>query len=279
MKHHEVNKFINNKMNRYRIIFFDLDGTLLDSNKSISNACVDILKMIKVTKGVHFGIASGRAISSINPIIRNYKMENLFDVVIANNGADIVDLRSSKIESHGYLTTSQIRTILNHYKDNKKINVYFHNEGIVYAKKVNQRIENIRRMNEAKEIRNPYLDIIYKPCARVMCQFDDPTVIKDIDPNAFADLKAYHSETDIIEYLNESVSKADSILKYLKKMNSNSCDALAFGDQSNDIPMLKACGISVVMKNGSDLAKRNANIVTDYTNDEDGIMKFFKEYM
>ena len=48
---------------------------------------------------------------------------------------------------------------------------------------------------------------------------------------------------------------------------------MSFGDTSNDIEMIRECGIGVCMCNGTDDAKEVADIISDYSNDEDGLAK------
>ena len=47
-------------------------------------------------------------------------------------------------------------------------------------------------------------------------------------------------------------------------------ESVAFGDAENDLTMLDAAGLAVVMENGTDEAKRHADMVCP-SNDEDGV--------
>ena len=52
-------------------------------------------------------------------------------------------------------------------------------------------------------------------------------------------------------------------------------EIMACGDGGNDIPMLKAAGIGVAMRNASEIVKASANFVTD-TVENDGLCKALK---
>ena len=56
-------------------------------------------------------------------------------------------------------------------------------------------------------------------------------------------------------------------------------DVVAFGDMSNDNPMLLAAGTGVCLKNGAQDTKDCADYITDYTNNEDGLAKFINKYI
>ena len=53
-------------------------------------------------------------------------------------------------------------------------------------------------------------------------------------------------------------------------------EVLVFGDGENDLDMMRAAGVSVAMKNGSEEVRERADYVTERTNQEDGIMHFLK---
>ena len=49
---------------------------------------------------------------------------------------------------------------------------------------------------------------------------------------------------------------------------------MAFGDNGNDVELLASCGYGVAMKNGSAQAKKAAKSISDYTNNEQGVLRF-----
>ena len=73
------------------------------------------------------------------------------------------------------------------------------------------------------------------------------------------------------EYLNPIAQKSIGIYSYLKQIKISWKEVISFGDDNNDIEMIRASGIGICMKNGSDLLKINSNYVSEYTNDEDGV--------
>ena len=52
---------------------------------------------------------------------------------------------------------------------------------------------------------------------------------------------------------------------------------MAFGDEYNDVEMLEFAGCGVAMKNGSEQAKKVANDITEFTNDEDGLAIYLEQ--
>ena len=56
-------------------------------------------------------------------------------------------------------------------------------------------------------------------------------------------------------------------------------EIIAFGNDNNDLEMLKYAGYSVAMKNGNDDLKKVANIVSKCDNNNDGVEKFLKKFL
>ncbi len=64
-----------------------------------------------------------------------------------------------------------------------------------------------------------------------------------------------------IEFMAPGVDKGSAVRALCLAAGVDPRQAMAFGDQTNDIPMLKACGWSVAMENGEDVVKAAADII------------------
>jgi len=53
---------------------------------------------------------------------------------------------------------------------------------------------------------------------------------------------------------------------------------MAFGDNGNDVELPASCGYGVAMKNGSAQAKKAAKYISDYTNNEQGVLRFINSF-
>ncbi|MDL2311203.1 HAD-IIB family hydrolase, partial [Peptostreptococcaceae bacterium OttesenSCG-928-C18] len=67
----------------YKVICLDLDGTLLDDKKEISELNLKILEVLQL-RGIEIVIATGRGLTRIEQLTKNMKFPH---VIIANNGA------------------------------------------------------------------------------------------------------------------------------------------------------------------------------------------------
>ncbi|MCR5274876.1 MAG: HAD family hydrolase, partial [Clostridiales bacterium] len=85
-------------------------------------------------------------------------------------------------------------------------------------------------------------------------------------------LQCYRNE-DMYAFLPMSSGKVKAILSLSERSGIPVSDFIAFGDDLNDIEMLKTCGTGVAVGNAIDEVKEVADHITA-TNDQDGVAEF-----
>ena len=83
----------------------------------------------------------------------------------------------------------------------------------------------------------------------------------------------------ILEVVAKGIQKAHGLRRVIDHLNMKQEDILAFGDEHNDVEMLKFAGWGVAMANGTDQVKSVANDVTDKPNTEDGMADYLTKYL
>ena len=101
---------------------------------------------------------------------------------------------------------------------------------------------------------------------------DIPELDINIMQDSFADRKW-------IETIKKGCTKYKAIAELANYLNINNDEIIAFGDGLNDIDMLKKCGTGVALSNALPVVKGNANFVTIYDHNHDGVIEFLKEYL
>lgn len=264
-----------------RFIFCDLDGTLLDDNKTPSMVTINYFRDLKRHFDVQIGIASGRAPSSILPMLHKFQIEDVIDVVIANNGVDTIGSKSRYRLQDGMISKAKIASILHAFQSYSEIAVSFHNPDVLYATRITKRVKNIVEMNRFQNVLDPHTDSAYRSAARVMLLFDpkNRSLIEDaVNKHPIQGLKGYFAEPDIYEFSCLHVSKHKAIERYVRQFDGTLDQVMVFGDSGNDLGMLQHCGIGVVMKNAECAIQQRGDFVTEYTNEEDGIYEFLHRY-
>ena len=80
------------------------------------------------------------------------------------------------------------------------------------------------------------------------------------------------------ELCKRDVGKLAAIRYICRKKGVSISSVMAFGDNGNDVELLASCGYGVAMKNGSAQAKKAAKYISDYTNNEQGVLRFINSF-
>ena len=262
-------------------IFCDLDGTLLHEDKTPSHKTIAYLRQLKQEQNITVGIATGRALTSVLPLIKTHEFQDVIDVIVANNGVDILQSGKCQSNGEGMVTSKQIEAILKAYASYPFLSVSFHQPPDIYATRNFPRVYSMQLMNHFDQIRNPLEDKNDPSAPRVMLLFDpkDKALVeKVVQAHPFEGLKGYFAEPDIYEFSNAAISKHKAIAHYVEQQGDTLDNVMVFGDSGNDIGMLQACGIGVVMYNATEDIKAIGDYITDKSNEEDGIYDFLKHH-
>ena len=80
------------------------------------------------------------------------------------------------------------------------------------------------------------------------------------------------------ELCKRDVGKLEAIRYICRKKGVSISSVMAFGDYGNDVDLLASCGYGVAMKNGSAQVKKAAKYISDYTNNEKGVLRFINSF-
>ena len=253
-----------------KIIFFDLDGTLLNEEKQILNENKEAIKKAR-ENGIEVVICSGRQQSQV----RFYKEEaGAGRYVITTNGAEIYDTEADEQLFNCSLEKDFCKEFYNYIMEKG----LFFRLDTKYARYFNQ--EKNRIMNEIlfNEEPNRFFkenDILQISVGSIDSKKIDDTIqylkkFSDIKIENRYIAKLTAGPLDIINIINKNASKGNAIRGLCKYLKINLEDAVCFGDDSNDISMFQIVGHPVAMGNAFDELKLIAKEVTK-KNDEPGI--------
>lgn len=262
---------------KIKIVFFDIDGTLTNSNKVMSENTINTLNKL-IEKNIFIVLCSGRA----NSYIKQYlKLINKSKYSISNNGALIYDNDLNKIIISHTLYSKDLEYLWNYSNETKSSFI---------INTINNKYSNNFVKNKKDKIIVDKLSNVKEDKVQLVISNDDINIMKELEMyiNNKTNLKVINKSFDYLneikdgyyffDVVNKNVSKGNAINDLLKVLNINKKNSLCFGDSINDIDMFKSVGISVAMANAIEDLKNIADYITD-TNDEDGISKFFDKYL
>lgn len=258
-----------------KAVALDLDGTLLNSKKEISEENKSILKRLS-KNGIEILIVTGRPYPITKRLAQSLEIPL---TVICYNGARVMDLKTDEIIFEKVLEEKQVLKIIEFCKENKKdLNLFqddiwyvedLESEGTKYYKK-NSKLEPVLKSFDAFDSLKMIKSII----------IDENNVLEEIEKelkNILDDTVYFtYSQDKYLEILNKDVNKGLTLKKVLEEKGIEMSECIAFGDAHNDLEMLELVGIGVAMGNAHEVLRAKTKYITE-TNDNNGVEKFLKK--
>ncbi|QLG47183.1 HAD family hydrolase [Costertonia aggregata] len=257
----------------------DLDGTLLTTKSDVSHFTVSQISKIK--EQVRIILVSARMPKSMKYVQRDLGIDE--QPIICYNGALVLD---GKKEIHSIFiqidALSQIHLLAE--KNNVQLGIYCNDEW--YVEKDSERVQKEIRYTKANPVFKNTLETILDLKKRklgahkimLMGTKQKVDIIFPILRNSLGNiLHFYRSNDTLIEVAPKSVSKLSAI-KLLLKKEETLANVIAFGDNYNDLEMLKNVGCGVAVANARHEVKKTAKHIT-LSNIEDGVAHFVKGHL
>lgn len=264
----------------YKLVAMDLDGTLLNDKKEITQENLKLINTLE-NKGYEVVIATGRRYWSAKDLTREIKSDI---TILANNGNVVRNSRDDKDIITKHLDINSFRTIM---KEGKNRNLYpiihvddFHGgiDIIIELDKDDKNYYDYMEKNKRFIQVDNYLDIQKKILAVVYV--GDKATLNNfrIDIlNKYPNLCNAHIMENIsiaevlLEIMHPEGTKWLSLLEYASSKNIKAEEIIAIGDDNNDIEMLQNVGLGIAMKNATKGVLSVANHITEKNNNESGV--------
>ena len=270
-----------------KIVVFDLDGTLYDSHKHIDKDTVH--KIIELEqKGIVVGIVTGRFYEELDEVIEKLKLREYNGFVASSNGLEIHDFLDGKIKCFTRLSKDEVKELVEEAKKHHMISYVWQNgrysmfdisfmNGLKkLASVIPFNVHYIRALRETEFEKSISLEV---PLYDKVCFAGLPilklkkSILKQHPEYRFYDVGRLGTEL-----CKKDVGKLEAIQFICRKKNTSIDCVMAFGDNGNDVDLLASCGYGVAMKNGSAQAKKAAKYISDYTNNEQGVLRFINSF-
>ncbi len=266
-----------------KIAFTDIDGTLLNSDREVSEMLKEQVDRITALD-IPFILISSRMPSAMTHLQRDLNIEGL-PLICYNGGLVLVD---GDIVDDISIAPTILEDIAELNNENKfHISLYNNNDWYVpsmdfWAKREENNTKVTPIVKPIKEVIKLWIDE-GKGAHKVMCMGDKEHmdfVYAELGKLHGDKLHLYRSKDTYIEIANKKISKLTGIEELLAckypKLNLDNC--IAFGDNYNDIEMLKAVKIGVAVGNAKEEVLVIADVVSDI-NKKDGVAKAIKNYI
>lgn len=272
-----------------KIIFLDVDGTLLNYENKLPESADQAVKMARAN-GHKVYICTGRSKAEVY----DYVWDIGFDGMIGGNGSYVED--NGEVIMHQLITLEQCKHIVD-WCHSRNIEFYLEsNNGLFASENFEERGQPVIQEYCARKGKDNARQLTVRDVFPEMI-FDGELYRDDLNKVSFI-LNSYQDHLDSIEEFPDlkpgtwggageialfgdlgvkNIDKGNAIDVLLKHLGADIKDTFAFGDAKVDIPMLEYCNTGVAVASGGDEIKAMADYVTDAV-DDDGLWNAFVHF-
>ncbi|MEK4564371.1 Cof-type HAD-IIB family hydrolase [Alkalihalobacillus sp. FSL R5-0424] len=252
----------------HKIVFFDVDGTLTDHRDGTIPVNTQHTVRALINRGIHVVAATGRPLSMCNQLISLG-----IQTFITANGAYV---KHKETVIHKNVLDSNVLRDVHDYAKYHDSGLLFFTEGLSMNGVKNDRIQTALYETLLLNDYPEHDPLIHEKDVYLMCLYEDQAGSKHFEER-FPELTFSRWHSSICNVLQEDVDKSIAIKNVLSYFGIKASEAIAFGDGSNDIEMIKTVGTGIAMGNGNDQLKSIADFVTT-SSTEDGITLALQKY-
>ena len=277
LKTHKSPHELRKKISTIKAIYFDLDGTLLPSDRQISARMQTLIKKIQ-SQGLFVSIATGRTFRSAKPYIDCVKPNS---PLILFNGSRVVTPTGDVLSDYALDQHIALR-VIDFAKSYEVVANCYHGEDV--------RIEIKNHHAELFAVKDGLIQTVVDNLAELIAQKAPTKLLMISDVNAmnhFEDKLRLHmqghsvhlvrSEPELLEALQLGVSKGTALHPVAKTLGIKVDEIMVFGDGLNDREMISEAGLGIAMGNAHQEVQKAADFVCG-KNDDEGIAIFLEQF-
>lgn len=272
---------------KYKIIAVDMDGTLLNDNKHISDYNLAMINKA-VEKGVKFVIASGRIPGGLkfyeDTVAKNQPM-------ICCNGAIILDEHKTTIYSNK-LNKEELLKIIDVLREGKDTYYHFYSGDIIYSEQFGYAIEKFYKFNRSIdrkhriEIRiigdaKEYIEKKELEINKIVVVDDDLEYLAQLRNriDSIEGIETTKSGIENIEINSKGITKGTALKLLADHYGIPIEECIAIGNDENDVSMIRHAGLGIAVQNATDYVKDNADFVTERDNNNGAIGEVIEKFI
>ncbi|MFD1705736.1 Cof-type HAD-IIB family hydrolase [Siminovitchia sediminis] len=249
-----------------KIVFFDIDGTLLDEEKNLPSSTKQAIHTLQ-QNGVYTAIATGRAPFMVTPLLEQLNMQSY----VSFNGQYVVF--EDELLSETPLNQDILKEIECTAVEHGHAMAYMNDQTLKTNAKDSERV---RKALGSLKMTYPEVDPEFYKKSNIYqaLLFTKENEAEYLSAFQEVDFIRWHELS--LDIVPKGGSKAKGIHQMIERLGFKMEDVYAFGDGLNDIEMLQEVGMGIAMGNAHESVKKHADFVTTHVN-EHGIVNGLKE--
>ncbi|WP_297701397.1 Cof-type HAD-IIB family hydrolase [uncultured Fibrobacter sp.] len=284
-----------------KLLFTDLDGTLLTDDKQILD--VDMSAISKMLEEGHkLVLCTGRPLTSAKMLAKRYGFDRPGFFLVSFNGGLIYDYATEKSILTRRISVDDVKFIMDRAHE-CGMHAHTYAGDLVVSEHETEQLKTYCRIMQmdylvVNDIReyfgsegvtsglapNVPINVVVKPPIKV-------NIITPFDHGSLVDFRAemrkttagklfdVFSKPEMLEFSHLKSNKGDAVRFMADFYKVPLSSTIAVGDEENDCPMIEAAGVGVAMSNASEVAKKVANYVTVADNNHGGIAEVIQKFV
>lgn len=249
-----------------RMIVTDLDGTILRKDKTVSDDTLSALRRCR-ENGIKIVLATARPVRTVKPLAA--LLEN--DACICHNGA--ITMMGEAVFQEVGISSATTKALLDKAGQFGDMKVSIEIDDKLYA---NFEASTVWPGEEA--VWTDFGDLPQRPANKIIFMTAKRDEICAIEQLMDDSLYGTVADNIILMVMNKKARKRNAVYDVAKHFGIALSEIAAFGDDFNDIEMLRDCGKGVAVANAIEEAKMVADFVYP-SNEEDGVAKWIEQYI
>lgn len=273
-------------MKDIRIIALDLDGTLLNSNKELTERNYRALEAA-AARGIEIVPTTGRFFGAMPAVIRDLSFVNY---VITINGAQVRSIHTGEVLYRAEIPWRQAVEIMS-FLDTLPVvyDCFMDNAAFMTAalkERIDECTDDLHYRKMVRELRQSVPELkafitergqdVQKSQFFTMDMALRQRMLDEL-PRRFPGIITTAALLHNVEINHERANKGAAVLALAEHLGCGAENVMAFGDGLNDLSMIRAAGTGVVMANAFDEVKRYADYITDDC-DHDGVATAIEKF-
>ena len=272
-----------------KLLFTDLDGTLLTDDKQILD---DDMKAIEgmLERGHKLVLCTGRPLASAKQLAQKYGFDKPGFFLVSFNGGLIYDYATEQAILTRYIPVEEVKFIMD-AAHRYGMHAHTYSGDYVVSEYETEQLKTYCRLMKmdyvvVKDIREYYgdfINVVVKPPIKV-------NIITPFDHSSLVDFRAemrkttagklfdVFSKPEMLEFSHMQSNKGDAVRFMADFYKVPVADTIAVGDEENDCPMIEAAGVGVAVANASPVAKAAADYVTANDNNHSAIAEVIEKF-
>lgn len=266
-----------------KILFTDLDGTLLNDQSLVSRNTKAFLDDF-THAGNKLVLTSGRPLLSILEVKEQAGLDYPGILISATNGTLVYDCDSKAPILEKRLSLSQVAYLQAQAKAFGLHIQTYTDDAIVTAAEDEEIRFYRRRVHLPLLLAEDYASVLPKGPLKMLAihlrDHDRLVAFCEHIAGWAADKIQYIFSNDFyLELFHKDAGKGSSVRFVCDHFQIPLSDSFAAGDADNDISMIREAGCGIAMKNAAPKVKEAADVITAQDNDNDGLAEFMKSVL